>query len=96
MEILEKAKIYLPGADEITLTLLIEDATVDVINYCNLAEYNTKLDAVIVKIVIQNYNKLKVQGISSEGFSGVTQVYTDGYTKDVLLMLNKNRKVKTL
>ena len=99
MEILEKVKLLLDTTginSEMILTMLVEEATTEAVNYCNLKEYNIKLDPVITKMVIQNYNKSRVQGVSSEAFSGVTQAYTDGYTKDVIMMLNKNRKVKTL
>jgi len=97
MEILEKVNLLLdnPNKDELLL-MLIEDAKTESTDYCNLITYNIKLEPTIIKMVIQNYNKRRVQGVSSEAFSGVTESYTDGYTKDIYIMLNKNRKLKTI
>ena len=100
MEILDKVKLILFPTENYTkdeiLTMLIEDAKVEAIDYCNLLEYNIKLDSTIVKMVIQNYNKSITQGIASESFSGVSESYINGYTSDVISLLNKNRKVKFL
>jgi len=99
MEILEKVKLCLGNTDtnqDSLFEMLVEDAKTEAINYCNLKEYNIKLDATIVKMVIQNYNKARIQGIVSESFSGVAETYQNGYTSDVITMLNKCRKVRTL
>jgi len=97
MEILEKVNLLLdnPNKDELLL-MLIEDAQTESTDYCNLTTYNAKLDPTIVKMVIQNYNKGRVQGIISESFSGVSESYINGYSADVYIMLNKNRKLKTI
>ena len=97
MEILEKVNLLLdnPNKDEL-LQMLIEDAQTESTDYCNLSAYSTKLDPTIVKMVIQNYNKGRVQGILSESFSGVSESYINGYSNDVYIMLNKNRKLKTI
>jgi len=97
MEILDKVKLILGISDkDVLLTLLIGDCKSEVLDYCNLIAYDTKLDSTVVKMVVQNYNKSKIQGISSESFSGVSQSYINGYTSDVIAILNKNRKVKFL
>ena len=99
MEILEKIKLILNIAtldvskDEL-LTMLIDDAKTEVVDYCNLSIYDVKLDSTLVKMVIQTYNKSITQGIASESFSGVSESYINGYTADVISLLNKNRKVK--
>lgn len=99
MEILEKIKLLqgistLDTSKDDVLIMLIEDAKTEAVDYCNLSIYDVKLDSTIVKMVIQNYNKGITQGIASESFSGVAQSYINGYTSDVIAMLNKNRKVK--
>lgn len=97
MLMLERIKLMLGLADttkDILLAMLIEDAEVEVTDYCNMAIYDVKLDSTITKMVIQNYNKGITQGIASESFSGVSESYINGYTADVIAMLNKNRKVK--
>ena len=97
MELLNKVNLLLGTTDkDDVLTMLIEDAKDEAMNYCNLIAYNVKLEPTIIKMVVQNYNKGRIQGIISESYSGVTQAYSDGYTKDIYIMLNKNRKLKTL
>ena len=101
MEKLLKVKLLLGiAADDATkdnlLTMLIDDAVVEVIDYCNLKEYNTNLDSTVVKMATQNYNKISNQGIASQSYSGVSETYVDGYSADVMAQLNKNRRVKFL
>lgn len=101
MEILDKVKALLDIKDtdstkDDKLDVLIEDAIAEAIDYCNLKEYKTKLDSTVTKMVIQNYNKAKIQGISSQAFSGVTESFIDGYSIDVIAVLNKNRRVRFL
>ena len=97
MEILEKIKLMLGLADttkDVLLAMLAEDAKTEAVDYCNLSIYDVKLDSTLVKMVIQTYNKSITQGIATESFSGVSESYINGYTIDVIAMLNKNRKVK--
>ena len=100
MEILEKIKLILFPTGDYTkddvLTMLIEDAKIEAVDYCNLSIYDVKLDSTIVKMAIQNYNKSITQGIATESFSGVSESYVNGYSTDVIIMLNKNRKVRML
>ena len=101
MEKLLKVKLLLGiAANDATkdnlLTMLIDDAVVEVIDYCNLKQYNTNLDSTVVKMVTQNYNKISNQGIASQSYSGVSETYVDGYSADVMAQLNKNRRVKFL
>ena len=100
MEILDKVKLVLFPTENYTkddiLTMLIEDAKIEAVDYCNLSIYDMKLDSTIVKMSIQNYNKSINQGIASESFSGVSESYVNGYSADIIVMLNKNRKVRML
>lgn len=99
MEILDKVKLILDISDynkDELIEMLIDDCKAEVLDYCNLTVYDVKLDSTIVKMVIQNYNKGITQGISTESFSGVSQAYINGYTADVISMLNKNRRMRFL
>lgn len=78
------------------LELLINNAIEEVLNYCNLEEYNSNLDSLICKMVIHNYNRLGTEGLNSTSYSEVRENYTDGYGEDIVRMLNKNRRLKTL
>lgn len=78
------------------LQLLIENAIEEILNECNLKEYNSKLDSLICKIVIYNYNRLGTEGLNSTSYSEIRENYTDGYGEDIIRMLNKFRRLKTL
>lgn len=78
------------------ISMLAEDAIAEVTDYCNMAVYDVKLDSIAAKMAVQNYNRTSIQGISAESFSGVSESYINGYTVDIMNMLNKNRRVRFL
>ena len=99
MLMLERIKLMLGLADttkDVLIAMLAEDAIAEVTDYCNMAIYDVKLDSTVAKMVVQNYNRISIQGISSESFSGVSESYVNGYTIDVMNVLNKNRRVRFL
>jgi len=101
MEMLAKIKLMLgiatlDATKDALIAMLVADAIVEVTDYCNMIIYDVKLDSIVAKMVIQNYNKISVQGISSESFSGVSESYVNGYTVDIMNVLNKNRRVRCL
>ena len=96
MEILDKIKLLLPNANDDILSLLIDLAKDFSINYCNLSEYNATLDNIIVKMVLEDFNKLGSEGISAKSFSGISESYITDYSAEIYKMLNKHRHLKTL
>ena len=95
---LDKIKILLglsntEEKDEIleTLISLCKDEAVD---FCNLEEYTKKLDSAVIEMVIERYNKLGTEGLTSVSTNGINEEHTDGYSETVLSKLRKNRKVK--
>lgn len=94
--IVERIQALLPDADSATIEVLAEMAIEDAIEYCHLKEYNSKLNVAVIKMVIQNYNRMGAEGLSSQGYSGVSESYIDGYSKDVYSVLNRHRKIKML
>lgn len=75
------------------LTLLIEQCSDEAVAYCNLLEYDEKLDRIVVKMVIQTYNRLGSEGVAAQSFSGVSESFIDGYTLDIKTALNRYRKL---
>ena len=75
---------------------LIEMATEESINYCNLEVYTTKLDNAVVEMVIERYNRVGNEGILNTSASDVKESYIDGYSESTINLLNKNRKVKAV
>lgn len=96
---LEKIKLLLSASDdsldELILTLISlckEEAYV----YCNLPEYDSKLDFIVIQMVIERYNRIGSEGATSQSSSGVSMNYDSFYSDKVVRLLNKYRKVKML
>lgn len=95
---LEKIKICLTNntyTDEL-INLFIEDTTKEVKIYCNREDIDTELESVIRRIVIIKLNRMNSEGLSSQSYSGVSESFIDGYPQDIVSILNRKRKLKTL
>lgn len=96
---LEKIKLLLSrpddSEDELIATLISlckEEAYI----YCNLPEYDSKLDFVVIQMVIEKYNRVGSEGTTRQKSSGVSVAYNNFYSDKVVRLLNKFRKVKTV
>lgn len=95
---LEKIKICLTNntyTDDL-INLFIDDTTKEVKIYCNREDIDIELESIIRKIVIIKLNRINSEGISSQSFSGVSESFIDGYPQDIIAVLNRKRKLKTL
>ena len=95
---LEKIKICLTNntyTDDL-INLFIEDTTKEVKIYCNREDIDTELESVIRRIVIIKLNRINSEGLSSQSYSGVSESFIDGYPQDIIAVLNRKRKLKTL
>lgn len=95
---LDKIKLCLTNntyTDEL-INLFIEDTITEVKVYCNREDIDTELESVIRRIVIIKLNKINTEGLSSQSFSGVSESFIDGYPQDIVSILNRKRKLKTL
>lgn len=94
---LDKLKILIDaGVDEDLLNQLIEVCKVEATEYCNLVEYSTNLDPAVIEMVIERYNKLGVEGLTSQSSSTITSSFVDGYSKRIYQMLQKHRKIRVV
>ena len=95
---LEKIKICLTNNTytDALINLFIEDTTKEVKIYCNREDIDTELESVIRRIVIIKLNRMNSEGLSSQAYSGVSESFIDGYPQDIIAILNRKRKLKTL
>lgn len=99
---LDKLKVLLNITDttdvakDELLSILIDNAKQEIINYCNLKEYDTKLDSTLIKMVLSDYNRLGSEGIASHSYSGVSENFINGYSDDIISILNKHRKLRVI
>lgn len=95
---LEKIKILLgiseddESRDEL-LSLLISIAKDDAIDFCHLAEYAAELDTVVIRMVIELYNKRGTEGMSQTSFAGVSEHYESDYSEAVVRQLVRHRRL---
>ena len=94
---LDKIKLLLnitdDAADDLLNTLIAickEEAYI----YCNLPEYNEKLDSMVVFMVIEKYNRIGSEGTTSQSVSGISATYESFYSEKIVKMLNKHRRVR--
>ena len=95
---LEKIKICLTNntyTDDL-INLFIDDTTKEVKIYCNREDIDVELESIIRKIVIIKLNRMNSEGLSSQSYSGVSESFIDGYPQDIISVLNRKRKLKTL
>lgn len=93
---LEKLKILYPAIPEELLSLLLENATTFVCDYCNIEQVDSSLNPVIFRIVQEDLNKVDSQGLSSESTGGVSVSYQTDYSSMVYRALNKHKRIRTV
>lgn len=96
---LEEIKILLGDAannyTEAQIALCYKMALAEVEAYCN-READTVLELTAQKIAVIKLNRLNTEGLASQGFSGVSESYIDGYPTDIQNTLNRKRKIKVV
>ena len=95
---IEEIKILLGEAagnyTEAQINLAYKMALNEVETYCN-READVTLELVAEKIAVIKLNRINTEGLASQGVSGVSESYIDGYPADILATLNRKRKLKT-
>ena len=77
------------------ISLALKFASAEVEAYCG-RELDGVLELMAEKIAVIKLNRINTEGLASQSFSGVAEAYTDGYPADVVAVLNRKRKVKSL
>lgn len=75
------------------INLCIKQASAEVRAYCN-RELDEELEAIVEKITIIKLNRLNTEGLASQGYSGVSESYIDGFPAEVMAVLNRKRRIK--
>ena len=94
---LQKIKLLLGIADtskDDLLNLLIDLAKNQVIDYTHNPHCLPLLEGTVCDMVVYNYNRMGTEGLSSEGYSGVSFSYSTDYPESILRSLKAHRKVR--
>lgn len=78
------------------LTLLVNACIDEVIAYTHNEKCIGELDSTIQNMVVYNYNRLGTEGVTSEGYSGVTYNYSTDYPDSIMRVLKAHRKLRVL
>ena len=96
---LEELKIILGDAaaayTDAQIELMLSMAEREAAAYCN-RPLDDELKIAAQKMAIVKLNRMNTEGLNSQSFAGVNESYYDGYPADVMLILNRKRKVKLL
>ena len=94
---LDKIKLLLGITDDTKdemLLVMINMAKNYAVVYCNLYEYDSKLDSIVIEMVIERYNRVGTEGVREITSSGTKETYISGYSTNIMRQLMKYRKVK--
>lgn len=96
---IEEIKLMLGDAannyTEAQIGLAYKLALAEVEAYTN-READSTLELIAEKIAVIKLNRINTEGLASQGFSGVSESYIDGYPAEVLAVLNRKRKIKVV
>ena len=77
------------------ITLAYEMALAEVEAYTR-READRVLELVAMRIAVIKLNRTNTEGLASQGFSGISESYIDGYPQDIQMLLNRKRKIKVI
>ena len=99
LKMLDELKILMGRAaaayTDAQLELALKMAQQEAATYCNRA-LDDDLLLIAQKMAIVKLNRMNTEGLAAQSFSGVSETYFDGYPADIMMMLNRKRKVKML
>lgn len=77
------------------ISLALKLAIGEIEDYCNRElDFNLELQA--IQIAVIKLNRLGTEGLASQGFSGVSESFIDGYPAHIINALNRKRKIKVV
>ena len=88
----ERASSY----EDAYLSLLLEEAEAEARAYTRRDDLPDGLKPVIPRMALVMVNRSGSEGLASQGFSGVSESYLDGYPAEVQAALRRYRKLVVL
>lgn len=77
------------------IALYYKQSLAEVEEYCR-READTTLEMIADRIAVIKLNRLNTEGLASQGFSGVSESYINGYPADIQAILDRKRKIKII
>ena len=96
---LEEIKVLMGDAanafTDAQIELALRMAQQEAAAYCN-RPLDDDLLLIAQRMAIVRLNRTNTEGLAGNSFSGVNETYTNGYPQDIMMLLNRKRKVKVL
>lgn len=93
---LEKLKIRIPEAENAVLTMLLEDAEAEILDYTNRDTIPIKAEGLQRELAITYYNRMGSEGESSRSEGGVSVSYSTDIPENIKNRLNAFRRLKAV
>ena len=94
---IEEIKVMLGEAatnyTDVQINLALKMASAEVEDYCN-RKLDTTLELMAQQIAVIKLNRMGTEGLASQGYSGVSESYINGYPAEIVAVLNRKRKIK--
>ena len=96
---IEEIKVMLGEAatnyTDAQISVALKLASAEVEDYCN-RELDTTLELMAQQIAVIKLNRMGTEGLASQGYSGVSESYINGYPAEIVAVLNRKRKIKVI
>ncbi|MDM8312838.1 Phage gp6-like head-tail connector protein [Clostridium cadaveris] len=93
---LEKLKVRLPEVEDALLNQLLEDAEIEILDYCNRDILLTKMEGLQRELAIIYYNRQGSEGEASRSELGVSVSYITDIPDNIKSRLNAFRRLKAV
>lgn len=87
MELVEQVKLITGNTNNELIVLMLGKAKSEISAYLG-QEYDTKYDNIAVDIAVVKLNRLGAEGLASQGYSGASETYLEGYPKEIMQQLD--------
>lgn len=77
------------------IELCYKQAIIEIKEYCH-RDLDDSLEMVADRMAIVKLNRINTEGLSSQGFSGVSESYIDGYPSEIMAVLNSKRRIRVM
>lgn len=91
MELAEQVKLITGNANDGLISLMLDKAKAEIEAYLSL-DYDTRYDNIAVDIAVLKINRLGSEGLSSQGYSGASESYIDGFPQEIRVQLDRFKK----
>lgn len=80
---------------DIQISLAYKVAAAEVEEYCN-RKLDTTLELMAQQIAVIKLNRMNTEGLASQGYSGMSETYINGYPAEIVAILNRKRRIKVI